>query len=145
MEDKDDEDAADSDADEGLDDEELNEMLKRSDQELAVFKKIDSERNRTESDMHKTLSGGRGKKLERLIQDDELPEIYRNQDVVADMTPLVELGRGQRSREQVQYDENMTDDEWVEVSSQRAQENTALTMTLKVFTEWRCETGTTAP
>jgi ATP-dependent helicase STH1/SNF2 len=147
LEDKDDDEAADSDAEEGLDDEELNEMLKRSDQELAVFKKLDSERNRTESDMHKTLSGGRGKKLDRLIQDDELPEIYRNQDVVADMTPLLELGRGQRSREQVRYDDNMTDDEWVEVSKQKEcfasyQHDDSFI----VFTRWRrCETGTTTP
>ncbi|KAI8093601.1 SNF2 family N-terminal domain-containing protein [Halteromyces radiatus] len=110
LEDKTDEDA-DSDAEEDLDDEELNEMLKRSDQELAIFKKIDAERNRTESELHKRMNG-RGKKLERLIQDDELPEVYRNDDVVEDVSPLVEFGRGQRAREDVRYDDGLTEEEW---------------------------------
>ncbi|ORZ23429.1 SNF2 family N-terminal domain-domain-containing protein [Absidia repens] len=113
LEDKDDEEAADSDAEEDLDDEELNEMLKRSDQELAIFKKIDAERNRTEAEMHQRLSG-RDKKFERLIQDDELPEVYRKDHSAADVGPLVELGRGQRARDEVHYDDGLTEEEWTE-------------------------------
>ncbi|KAI8344521.1 SNF2 family N-terminal domain-containing protein [Chlamydoabsidia padenii] len=116
LEDKNDEnDADDSDVEEGLDDEELNEMLKRSDQELAIFKKIDAERNRTETEMHKRMSGGHSTaKFERLIQDDELPDVYRIEEVAETMGPLVELGRGQRARDEVRYDEGLTEEEWNE-------------------------------
>ncbi|ORZ22517.1 SNF2 family N-terminal domain-domain-containing protein [Absidia repens] len=112
LEDKNDEDGQDSDAEEDLDDEELNEMLKRSDQELAIFKKIDADRNRTEFEMHKRMSTGNGKKYERLIQDDELPEVYRNEAVAQNAGPLVELGRGQRARDEVHYDDGLTEEEW---------------------------------
>lgn len=115
LEDKnDEEEAEDSDVEEGLDDEELNEMLKRSDQELAIFKKIDMERNRTESEMYKRMPGG--KQLERLIQDDELPDVYKIEEVAETMDPLVELGRGQRARDEVRYDDGLTEEEWTEVS-----------------------------
>jgi ATP-dependent helicase STH1/SNF2 len=115
LEDKnDEEEAEDSDVEEGLDDEELNEMLKRSDQELAIFKKIDMERNRTEAEMYKRMPGG--KQLERLIQDDELPDVYKIEEVAETMDPLVELGRGQRVRDEVRYDDGLTEEEWTEVS-----------------------------
>ncbi|CAO3640243.1 unnamed protein product [Cunninghamella blakesleeana] len=112
LEDKADEE--DSDLDEDLDDEELNEMLKRSDQELVTFKKIDAERNRTEMEMQKRMGRG-GKKLERLIQEDELPEVYRLDDIVDENeTPLFEYGRGQRVKDEIRYDDGLTEEQWVD-------------------------------
>ncbi|ORX58680.1 hypothetical protein DM01DRAFT_1361823 [Hesseltinella vesiculosa] len=112
LEDKADED---SDLDEELDDEELNDILKRSDQELAIFKRIDSERNRTEMEMLKRMGGAQGKKTDRLIQDDELPDIYRDEAVMAnDMQNLIEYGRGQRPRSEVQYDDGLTEEQFIE-------------------------------
>lgn len=99
-----------------MDDEELNEMLKRSDQELVIFNRIDAERERAEAEYYRR-KGYRGKKPERLIQEDELPEIYRNEELLADdVSPLLLYGRGQRVKDSVRYDDGLTDEQWVNVS-----------------------------
>lgn len=102
--------------DEAADDEELNELLKRSDQEATVFEKMDAERQREE---RKRL-GGRGKKYERLIQEDELPEVYRLDEMpVEDATDPLSYGRGQRSRDSVRYDDGLTEEQWLNASTKR--------------------------
>ncbi|CEG75587.1 Putative Adenosinetriphosphatase [Rhizopus microsporus] len=100
-----------------LDDEELNTILKRSDQEYAIFTKIDLERQRTDlEDWKRKYGENSGKKPERLIQEWELPEIYRN-DAMLDMyeaDPLDSVfGRGQRVKETVVYSDSMTDRQWL--------------------------------
>ncbi|KAI7865257.1 SNF2 family N-terminal domain-containing protein [Spinellus fusiger] len=114
LEDKTDEDP-DLEQDEEMDDEELNDMLKRSDQELVIFKKIDAERTRAETDLHRKM-GGRGKKPERLIQEDELPDIYNQEEELMreDINGLLEYGRGQRVKESIRYDDGLTEEQWVE-------------------------------
>ncbi|KAL0091218.1 SNF2 family N-terminal domain-containing protein [Phycomyces blakesleeanus] len=114
LEDKNDEDPE-LEADEEMDDEELNEMLKRSDQELVIFKRIDAERARAEMDLYRRM-GGRGKKPERLIQDDELPDIYNQEEdlVHENINGLLEYGRGQRVKESIRYDDGLTEEQWVE-------------------------------
>ncbi|KAI8142952.1 SNF2 family N-terminal domain-containing protein [Fennellomyces sp. T-0311] len=95
--------------DDDIDDEELNEMLQRSDQEIAIFNKLDSDRRRDES-----RRGTRNKKYERLIQEDELPEIYRYDELPLDEDgPELEYGRGQRSKESVRYDDGLTEEQWL--------------------------------
>lgn len=105
------------DGDDEMDDEELNEMLKRTDQELVIFNRIDAERNRTETEFYRRR--GYRKKPERLIQEDELPEIYRNEELfVEDASPMLVYGRGQRVRDAVRYDDGLTEDQWVNVRYQ---------------------------
>jgi ATP-dependent helicase STH1/SNF2 len=112
LEDKFDED---SDADEEADDEELNEMLKRSDQELVIFRRMDLERERAETDMYRRL--GYHKKLERLIQEEELPEIFTQEQnpMVEQQMSVFDFGRGRRVRDEVRYDDGLTEDEFLNV------------------------------
>ncbi|KAI9331980.1 SNF2 family N-terminal domain-containing protein [Pilaira anomala] len=100
---------------EELDDEELNNILKRSDQEYAIFQKMDLERQRADAEEWRRKYGDNGKKPERLIQDWELPDIYRY-DHMAEYQNRVDdtiMGRGQRSRENVTYDDGMTEKQWL--------------------------------
>lgn len=90
-------------------------MLKRSDEELAIFNKLDDERRREENSSRR--GRGRGKKLERLLQEDELPEVYRNDEYLEEQAgPVFEYGRGQRNRENVRYDDGLTEEQWLNAS-----------------------------
>ncbi|KAI9258084.1 SNF2 family N-terminal domain-containing protein [Phascolomyces articulosus] len=116
LEDRNDEQDEDEDDNEEIDDEELNEMLKRSDQELVIFNRIDAERERAEADYYKQigLSRRHGRKHDRLIQEEELPEVYRHEDQFSEeVSPLLEYGRGQRERGHVRYDDGLTEEQWV--------------------------------
>lgn len=84
------------------DEETLNEILARSEEEMAIFTKMDEERKQSEI-------GG----LPRLITKEELPEAYTRDypppselalDVVEE-----DLGRGQRSRTSVNYGEEQNE------------------------------------
>lgn len=100
---------------EEVDDEELNEMLKRHEDEMAVFERIDREREQEEIELYRR-KGGRGPVPERLIQEHELPDVYKNDDTYADVVQHIELGRGQREKASVVYDDGLTEDQWLNVS-----------------------------
>ncbi|KAI8978578.1 SNF2 family N-terminal domain-containing protein [Pilobolus umbonatus] len=96
---------------EELDDEELNTIIKRSDQEYALFTQMDLERHRVEAEEWRKKHGNR--KPERLIQEWELPDIY-TADILPDRKPDESvMGRGQRSRDSVRYDDGMTEKQWL--------------------------------
>ncbi|CAO3590157.1 unnamed protein product [Absidia cylindrospora] len=110
LEDKNDDQSSD-DEDDVIDDEELNQILLRKDEELEVFAKVDAEKEKEDMEWWRRI-GGRGNKVERLIQDVELPEIYQRDDYVPhNDDDDNEYGRGQRVREEVRYDYGGTDDE----------------------------------
>ncbi|KAI9471946.1 MAG: SNF2 family N-terminal domain-containing protein [Benjaminiella poitrasii] len=95
-----------------VNDDELNEILKRSDKDLAMFRSIDAERVKSEGNMYKRR--GINKPLERLIQESELPEgFFQDNNVMAEQNTSVNLGRGLRTRENVLYDDGLTDEEWL--------------------------------
>ncbi|KAI8336435.1 SNF2 family N-terminal domain-containing protein [Choanephora cucurbitarum] len=98
--------------DEEIDDEELNEILQRSESDIPVFHRLDDERE--ESDRRAWQAQGRRGKPERLIQESELPEIYLNDDPLptTDEDPH-SLGRGQRAKEAVRYDDGLTEEQWL--------------------------------
>ncbi|KAI9248605.1 SNF2 family N-terminal domain-containing protein [Sporodiniella umbellata] len=98
--------------DEEIDDDELNEILQRSETEVEVFQKIDKERNQFDARQWRAL-GLRGKP-ERLITESELPDVYLNDDPIQNevVDPLT-LGRGQRSKESVRYDDGLTEEQWL--------------------------------
>ncbi|KAG0180872.1 hypothetical protein DFQ28_000473 [Apophysomyces sp. BC1034] len=99
--------------DEELDDEELNEMLKRSEDEIPVFQRIDRERDREDLETWRRR-GGRGRKLDRLVQESELPEIYRQEEnIMEEDGPMLEYGRGQRVKGSIRYDDGLTEEQWV--------------------------------
>jgi ATP-dependent helicase STH1/SNF2 len=104
------EEGTDSDDEEEMDDDELNEILARNDDELVQFKRMDKERER------ESLYG-KGKKP-RLIGEDELPEIYQEKSELirkAKQQEEVFMGRGFRDRAEVIYTDGLTDDQWVQV------------------------------
>ena len=105
------EEGSDSDEEEEMDDDELNEILARNDDELVLFKKLDKEQDR------ESLYG-KGKKLPRLIGEDELPLIYQEKSELlrkAKQQEEVFMGRGFRDRGDVVYTDGLTDDQWVQV------------------------------
>lgn len=98
-----------------MDDEELNQILQRSEEELEIFAKIDIEREK--EDMEWWSRVGKGKKIERLIQESELPDIYqRDEFETIDPADEGEYGRGQRVRDTVRYDDGLTEEQWLNVS-----------------------------
>ncbi|KAH8556185.1 SNF2 family N-terminal domain-containing protein [Umbelopsis sp. PMI_123] len=104
--------------DDGVDDEELNLILKRSDEEYIKFVEIDKEREQQEFEAW-LAHGGRGKRPERLLQEYELPDVYRIEEPIDTVTEEFEFGRGQRYKEQVRYDDGLTEKQWVRVSKQQ--------------------------
>lgn len=92
-----------------MDDEELNMILARSDGEVVLFQKMDEERSK--DPIYGTVPGAQ--RRPRLMTEDELPEIYMNDN---DPTPPEQeetLGRGARERTRVRYDDGLTEEQWL--------------------------------
>lgn len=92
---------------EEMDDDDLNIIMARSDEELDLFRRIDEERERDSP-------YGPGRKYPRLLSETELPEIY-----IHEGNPAVEeveelAGRGARQRTQVKYDDGLTEEQWLD-------------------------------
>ena len=91
---------------EEMDDDDLNEIMARSEDELILFKKMDQDREA--NDLY-----GPGRTLARLMEESELPDIY-----VAEDNPVQEVeeeyaGRGARVKTQVKYDDGLTEEQWL--------------------------------
>ncbi|EXJ75567.1 uncharacterized protein A1O5_00073 [Cladophialophora psammophila CBS 110553] len=91
---------------EEMDDDDLNEIMARTEDELVLFKKMDKDRD--EHDQY-----GPGRPLARLMEESELPDIY-----VAEDNPVQEeveeyTGRGARIKTQVKYDDGLTEEQWL--------------------------------
>lgn len=91
---------------EEMDDEYLNGIMARSEEELVAFQKMDEERA-------KDPDYGPDRKLPRLMAEDELPDIYLQED-----NPVTEeieeiAGRGARERTRVKYDDGLTEEQWL--------------------------------
>ncbi|ORY08109.1 hypothetical protein K493DRAFT_343669 [Basidiobolus meristosporus CBS 931.73] len=105
-----------SDMDEELNDDDLNEIIARNSEEFSIFKRIDQERE-LEAEKAWKLSGGRGKKPERLIQDHELPDIYmrdHEEDLRKQQEDGENRGRGQRTKGEIHYDDGLTEEQWLD-------------------------------
>lgn len=100
---------------EELTDDELNEIIARDENELVLFKEIDDQRKAAD----RSEWNGRGRQPERLMQEWELPEVYlKDEDyLLRQNQETAEYGRGQRTRGQVHYDDGLTEEQWVNVSS----------------------------
>ncbi|OAA78138.1 SNF2-family ATP dependent chromatin remodeling factor snf21 [Akanthomyces lecanii RCEF 1005] len=99
-------DMAESGEQEEMEDEELNMLLARSDDEMIKFQAIDEERAKDPT------YGPKGKS--RLMGEDELPLIYLNEgNPVPDEPEDLILGRGARERTKVKYDDGLTEEQWL--------------------------------
>lgn len=88
------------------DDEMINLMISRSDEELEMFKRVDIER--------KTLDGDKA----RLIEEHELPDWLTKDDEEVERWTYADeddsiLGRGSRQRKEVDYTDSLTEKEWM--------------------------------
>jgi ATP-dependent helicase STH1/SNF2 len=92
---------------EEMDDDDLNLVMMRNEDELELFQRMDQERL-------KNQKYGPDKKLPRLLGESELPDIY-----VEEQGPVVEdtefnYGRGARERTKVKYDDGLTEEQWLD-------------------------------
>ncbi|KAH8702492.1 putative RSC complex subunit [Talaromyces proteolyticus] len=89
-----------------MDDDELNEVMARSEEELTIFQKMDQERAKTDK-------YGPGRRYPRLMGEDELPDIYLAEDVPAKAEVEEITGRGARERKVTRYDDGLTEEQWL--------------------------------
>lgn len=95
-----------------MNDDELNELIARSEQEAIIFREMDIKREREAAEAWRN-SGGRGKPPPPLIQLEELPECYQTDEPfeVKEIDDVNE-GRGQRRRNVVSYNDGLSDEAW---------------------------------
>nr|XP_018898267.1 PREDICTED: ATP-dependent helicase brm-like [Bemisia tabaci] len=100
-------DAEDEEENEVPDDETVNQMIARSEAEFDTFQKMDAERRKEES---------KGKKS-RLIEESELPDWLVKDDAEVEAWTYeqeeVQMGRGSRTRKEIDYSDSMTEKEWL--------------------------------
>lgn len=101
-----------------MNDDELNELLARSEEESRIFRELDAKREREALENWRAL-GKKGKPPPQLMQLEELPDCYKTDEpfIVQDgLEDLIE-GRGQRKRNVVSYNDGLDDDTWAMVST----------------------------
>ncbi|CAI9732152.1 probable global transcription activator SNF2L2 isoform X1 [Octopus vulgaris] len=96
--------------DEVPDDETVNQMLARTEEEFDLYQKMDLERRRQEA--------RDPKRKPRLMESDELPEWLRKDEKEVERLTYEEeedkiFGRGSRSRKEVDYSDSLTDGQWL--------------------------------
>jgi ATP-dependent helicase STH1/SNF2 len=94
---------------EEMDDEELNMILARNEDELVTFAELD--RQRRKDPVYGTDPGC--KAVPRLMTESELPEIYMSDGNPVEEEEEVILGRGARERNKVRYDDGLTEEQWL--------------------------------
>jgi len=99
-----------------MNDEELNELIARHEDENAIFREMDLKRERDALEAWRA-AGNRGKPPPPLMQFEELPECYQTEEPfeVKEIDEATE-GRGQRRRNVVSYNDGLSDDAWAQVS-----------------------------
>ncbi|PWN52206.1 hypothetical protein IE53DRAFT_367396 [Violaceomyces palustris] len=97
-----------------LNDDELNEILARGEHEIERFKEIDVEREKADAEMWKAIGYKGNKQPLRLMQENELPEMYQ-QDFDADniLAEVAEEEPSVRKRNIVHYDDGLTEDQFL--------------------------------
>ncbi|KAF7306400.1 hypothetical protein MIND_00431200 [Mycena indigotica] len=95
-----------------MNDDELNLILARSEEEQELFREMDSKRERDQQETWRA-QGHRGKPPPPLMQFEELPEFYQK-DEPFEATVIDEAaeGRGQRRRKEVSYNDGLDDETW---------------------------------
>ncbi|KAK6437139.1 transcriptional regulator [Oleoguttula sp. CCFEE 5521] len=92
---------------EEMDDEDLNAIIMRNDDEFELFQQMDKDRFENEP-------YGPNRKLGRLMGESELPELYLNEELPVDDTVHLPTGRGARERTRVKYDDGLTEEQWLD-------------------------------
>jgi ATP-dependent helicase STH1/SNF2 len=95
-----------------MNDDELNLMLARNEEEITIFRDMDVQRERDALTAWRA-AGYRGRPPPQLVQFEELPECYKSEEPfdVKEVDESME-GRGQRRRNVVSYTDGLSDDAW---------------------------------
>lgn len=88
----------------------MNEILARSEEEANLFHQIDKDIARENE--QRAAAGGWGTDL---ITVDELPDIYRSDQAPRLTQEVQQVGRGHRKRNNVVYEENLTEQDFIKV------------------------------
>lgn len=98
-----------------MDDDEINEIVARTEEEGVIFRKMDIERA-IQEEQEWRAAGNKGPVPDRVMQIDELPEVYqRDEPLLIEEEAEGPSGRGARVRNAVRYTDGLTDDQWAEV------------------------------
>merc|ERR1711997_371455 len=101
------EDEEQEDEDEAPDDEVINQMIARSEDEFEKFQQMDIQRRREDAAL------GADRKP-RLMEENELPTfMLEEDDDIEEEVPEEILGRGNRSKKDTNYDDQMSEREWL--------------------------------
>merc|ERR1719356_565714 len=104
------EESDDEEEDEAPDDEVINQMIARSSEEFDKFQNMDIQRRREEAALG-------SERKPRLIEECELPtfftEMPEDEDLMEEEQKEIELGRGNRSRKETNYDDQLSEKEWL--------------------------------
>jgi ATP-dependent helicase STH1/SNF2 len=93
---------------EEMDDDDLNEIMARSEEEIITFQNMDKQRQLTEE-------YGPGKRYPRLMCEEELPDIYMQEDnPVTEEVEAEVMGRGARERKVARYDDGLSERQFLE-------------------------------
>lgn len=90
-----------------MDDDDLNDIMARSQEELELFQRIDEERIRHDE-------YGPDRELPRLMGESELPDIYLKEDNPVAETIEEVAGRGAREKKTIKYDDGLTEEQWLQ-------------------------------
>merc|ERR1712106_1204224 len=96
------------------DDDNINQMIARGEEEFELFQRLDIERRRADADLG-------DQRKPRLIEEKELPEFLLQSQEDLDMMDIdeaeekeaINLGRGNRSRKDVTYQEQLSERDWL--------------------------------
>lgn len=97
-----------------MNDDEVNEILQRSAEELEIFRNMDIERER-EADRAWYSAGNTGLRPSGLMAIEELPPQYQRDqtfDPEAEDGEVMNTGRGHRRRKEVSYNDGLSDEAW---------------------------------
>jgi ATP-dependent helicase STH1/SNF2 len=98
-----------------LDDDELNELLARGEDELDIFTAMDKEREEERLKQWRD-AGNKAPLPPPLMQESELPPFYRRdigEELAVQAAAEEESGRGRRAKAEVRYTDGLTDDQWL--------------------------------
>ncbi|GAA6046906.1 hypothetical protein JCM3770_003422 [Rhodotorula araucariae] len=91
----------------------LNEAIARTEEERVLFAQMDRERRASEERAW-AAAGHTGRLPERLIQEWELPEVYRMEHPKANVRDDSPADGARRNRTQVQYDDGLSEEQWLQ-------------------------------
>jgi ATP-dependent helicase STH1/SNF2 len=98
-----------------MNDDEINEIIARSDEEARLFAEMDMQRER-DGVVKWKAAGNRGKPPPPLLSLEELPDCYRTDEPFEAKDDIEEAeGRGHRRRAVINYNDGLSDDQWAMV------------------------------